>query len=56
MPIIIAVWKAKIGRIKVFGQHRQKKVFKTLPPISTEKAGVVTHVCHSSHCGKHKIR
>jgi hypothetical protein len=42
MPIILATWEAKIGRIVVPGQPRQKKKWMRLPS-HRKKLGVVAH-------------
>jgi hypothetical protein len=53
MPVILAMWEAKIRRITVPGQPRQKH---SQDPISTEKKlGMVAHACHSSRGLKPKI-
>jgi hypothetical protein len=53
MPVILATWKAEIGRIVIPGQLGQKSLRDS---ISMEKKlGMVVNACHLSYGEKLKI-
>jgi hypothetical protein len=52
MPIILATWEAKIGRLEVPGQPRQNMRLH----LNGKKLGMVACICHPSYQRKHKNR
>jgi hypothetical protein len=53
MSVIPTTWDVKIGRIMVLGQLKQK--ISEIPlRISTNKPGILAHVCHPNYIRGHR--
>jgi hypothetical protein len=58
MPVILATWEAKMRRIMVQGQHRQKKKVHRTHPIPVEKSlarwcvPIIPDMAVSRECGR----